>query len=147
MAQKSGDHTNTPAQEKCGIDVEEFLRESGVMRRIQQQAFDCDIKRRAKQHGFEVLKISHRHDPAIEMALYFGTENRKQLRSRVQSKIARLLKNEVVPVPSSKIFSRYRPQYRTNQLRPELGLNRGHANRENDTTMPVGNVPSRMDER
>jgi|SRR5882724_1832326 len=108
MAQKSGDHTNTPAQEKCGIDVEEFLRESGVMRRIQQQAFDCDIKRRAKQHGFEVLKISHRHDPAIEMALYFGTENRKQLRSRVQSKIARLLKNEVVPVPSSKIFSRYR---------------------------------------
>src|SRR6266478_2274722 len=64
MAQTSADRTDTLAQENCGIDVEEFMRESGVLRRIQQQAFDCDIKRRAKQHGFEVLKISHRHDQA-----------------------------------------------------------------------------------
>src|SRR6266478_4554728 len=108
MAPTSTDPTDTLAQENCGIDVGEFMREPGVLGRIQQQAFDCDIKRRAKQHGFEVLKISHRHDPAIEMALYFGTENRKQLRSRVQSKIARLLTNQIVPVPSSKIFSRFR---------------------------------------
>lgn len=79
-----------------------------MLGRIQRQAFDCDLKRRANEHGFEVLKISHRHDPAIEVSLYFGTENGQHLKYRLRSKVARLLKNQIVPVPASKVFCRYR---------------------------------------
>lgn len=101
-------NTTTAVSESSPIEVEAFLRESGVLGRIQRQAFDCDLKRRANEHGFEVLRISHRHDPAVEVSLYFGTENGQPLKYRLRSKVARLLKNQIVTVPASKVFCRYR---------------------------------------
>jgi hypothetical protein len=54
------------------------------------------------------LKISHRHDPVVEVSLHFGTFKRQQSKYWLRSKVARFLKSQIVPVPELKVFCRYR---------------------------------------
>lgn len=53
-------------------EVAQFLHDSGVLRAMQQDTLDVNLRCVANSQGLEVLHISHWHHPAVEMALYLG---------------------------------------------------------------------------
>jgi hypothetical protein len=98
------DPTTTSAED----EVAQFLRDSGVLRAMQQDAMDLNLRQVANSQGFELLHISHRHDPAVEMALYLGDVEDHRNTVRLRSKVCRLLHAASVRVSASNVFARYR---------------------------------------
>ena len=89
-------------------EVAQFLRDSGVLRAMQQDALEVNLRRVANSQGFELLHISHRHHPAVELALYLGDAGGQQNSVRLRSEVCRLLRAASVRVSASKLFARYR---------------------------------------
>ena len=89
-------------------EVAQFLHDSGVLRAMQQDALEVNLRRVANSQGFELLHISHRHHPAVELALYMGDIGEHQNSVRLRSEVCRLLRAASVRVSASKVFARYR---------------------------------------
>jgi hypothetical protein len=51
-------------------EVAQFLRNSGVLRDMQRQALEINLRHVATEQGFELLHISHRHHPVVEFSAY-----------------------------------------------------------------------------
>ena len=88
-------------------EMARFLRESGVLREMQQQALEVNLRRVANARGFEVLCVSHRHHPAVELSLYIG-EWAQSNPVRLRSQVCRLFRAASLRVSASKVFARYR---------------------------------------
>ena len=88
-------------------DVAQFLRDSGVLRTMQQDALDVNLRRVANGQGFELLHISHRHHPAVELSLYLGDVPEYRNSVRLRAKVCRLIRAASMRVSASKVFARY----------------------------------------
>ena len=89
-------------------DFRQFLRESGVLRDMQQDALHANLRCVANSQGFELLHISHRHHPAVELSVYMGNQDEHNNSVRLRSQVCRLLRAASVRVSASKVFARYR---------------------------------------
>lgn len=89
-------------------EVARFLRESGVLLAMQQQALEANLHHVANSQGFELLHVSHRHHPAVELSLYLGDLDDRHNTVRLRSEVCRLLRTASVRVSASKVFARYR---------------------------------------
>jgi hypothetical protein len=88
-------------------EVAQFLRDSGVLRAMQQQALEVNLRRVANDQGFELLHMSCRHHPALEFSAYMGNLDDHQNPVRLRSKVCRLLRAASVRVSASNVFARY----------------------------------------
>ena len=89
-------------------EVAQFLRESGVLRAMQEETLEANLRRVANSQGFELLHISHRHHPVVELALYLGDVDYHRNTVRLRSEVCRLLRTASVCVSASTVFARYR---------------------------------------
>ena len=89
-------------------DCSQLLRDSGVLRAMQQDALDINLRDVANSQGFELLHISHRHHPAFEFSVYMGSQDEHRNTVRLRSEVCRLLHAASVRVSASKVFARYR---------------------------------------
>ena len=89
-------------------EVAHFPRNSGVLRAMQQQTMQVNLRRVANSQGCELLHISHRHYPAVELSLYMGNAMGQYNPVRLRSEVCRLLHAASVCVSASKVFARYR---------------------------------------
>ena len=88
--------------------VAQLLRDSGVLRAMQQDALDVNLRCVANSQGFELLHISHRHHPAVELSIYLGNLEEHCNTVRLRSKVCRLLHAASVRVSAANVFARYR---------------------------------------
>lgn len=89
-------------------EVAQFLRNSGVLRAMQQQTMEVNLRRVATGQGFEILHVSHRHYPAVELSLYMGDLAGQYNPVRLRSEVCCLLRAASLRVSASKVFARYR---------------------------------------
>lgn len=89
-------------------EVAQFLRKSGVLRAMQQQAMEVNLCRIADSEGFEVLHISHRHHPVAVLSLYMGDAAEQYNPVRLRSEVCRLLRIASLRVSASNVFVRHR---------------------------------------
>jgi hypothetical protein len=89
-------------------EVARFLRDSGVLRAMQQQALEVNLRHVANSRGFELLHISHWHHPAVEFSAYIGDLDGHRNTVHLRSEVCRLLHAASVRVAASKVFARYR---------------------------------------
>ena len=97
-----------PPKAKPLFDADQFVRESPVWRRMQYDILKANLRRVANDQGFEVLHISHRHHPAVELSLYLGTEEQHHDHFRLRSNVCRFLNAAAIQVPPFNVFARYR---------------------------------------
>jgi F420-dependent methylenetetrahydromethanopterin dehydrogenase len=93
---------------KANDEVAQLLRDSGVLRAMQRDTLDANLRDVANRQGFELLHISHRHHPAVEFTAYLGNQEEHQNTVRLRSEICRLLRAASVRVSASNVFARYR---------------------------------------
>ena len=89
-------------------EMAQFLRNSGVLRDLQQQAMGVNLRQVANGQGFEILNISPRHHPAVEFSAYMGNQHEHSNTVRLRSEVCRLLRAASVRVSASNVFARYR---------------------------------------
>ena len=89
-------------------EIVQFLRDSGVLRGMQQQALEVNLHHVANCQGFEILHISHRHYPVVEFSAYMGDLDDRHNTVHLRSQVCRLLRAASVRVCSSNVFARYR---------------------------------------
>jgi hypothetical protein len=103
---------STPTSEQTSTftdaDFNQLLRDSGVLRAMQQDALDVNLRCVANSQGFELLHISHRHHPAVELSIYLGNLEEHCNTVRLRSKVCRLLHAASVRVSAANVFARYR---------------------------------------
>ena len=87
-------------------EVEQFLHNSGVLRAMQQQAFEINLRTEANNQGFEILHISHRHHPAVEFSVIMGDLQGHKHPVLLRSRVCRLLWAASVCVSVSNVFAR-----------------------------------------
>jgi hypothetical protein len=85
-----------------------FLRESGALQVMQQDALEVNLRCVADSQGFELVHISHRHHPAVELSLHMGDSEEHRNTVRLRSEVCRLLHAASVRVSASKVFASYR---------------------------------------
>lgn len=88
--------------------VAQFLRDSGVLRAMQQQVLEVNLRQVAERQGCEVLHVSHRHHPVVEFSICMGQLDDHRNIVRLRSKVYRLLRAASVGVSTSRVFARYR---------------------------------------
>ena len=81
-------------QESPLFDADQFVQESPVWLRM--------------QYDIEVLHVSHRHHPAVELSLYLGTEEQHHDHFRLRSNVCGFLNAAAIQVPPCNVFARYR---------------------------------------
>jgi F420-dependent methylenetetrahydromethanopterin dehydrogenase len=89
-------------------EAAQFLRESGVLRAMQRDAMDINLRDVANGQGFELLHISHRHHPVVEFSVYMGNQHEHHNTVRLRYEVCRLLRAASVRVSASNVFARYR---------------------------------------
>jgi hypothetical protein len=89
-------------------EMEQFLRDSGVLLAMQQQALEVHLRQVAERQGFEVLHVSHRHHPVVEFSIGMGQLDDHRNIVRLRSKVCRLLRAASVRVSAASVFARYR---------------------------------------
>ena len=89
-------------------EIAQFLRDSGVIRAMQQQALEANLRHVASSQGFEVLHVSHRHYPAVEFSAYMGDLDDRHNTVHLRAQVCRLLRAASVRVRASNVFARYR---------------------------------------
>lgn len=88
--------------------VARFLRETGVLREMQQQTMEVNLRQVANGKGFEIFHVSHRHHPVVEFSIYMGEMDEHCNPVRLRSEVCRLLRAASVRVSASRVFARYR---------------------------------------
>jgi hypothetical protein len=68
-------------------EMEQFLRDSGVLLAMQQQALEVNLRQVAEPQGFEVLHVSHRHHPVVEFSIGMGQLDDHRNIVRLRSKV------------------------------------------------------------
>jgi len=101
-------HTSEQTSTFTDADFNQLLRDSGVLRAMQQDALHANLRYVAESQGFELLHISHRHHPAVELSVYMGEWEEHHNTVRLRSKVCRLLHAASVRVPAANVFARYR---------------------------------------
>ncbi|MGO8927698.1 MAG: hypothetical protein ACLQU3_12505 [Limisphaerales bacterium] len=101
--------TPTSAQTRTSTDAfcSQLLRDSGVLRDMQQHALNVNLRCAAENQGFDLLDISHRHHPAVEFSVHMGCLEEHCNAVRLRSKVCRLL-HAAVRVSAANVFARYR---------------------------------------
>ena len=87
-------------------EAAQFLRQSGFLRRLQQDALYANLRVAAHSYGCEVLHISYRHHPAVEFSVIMGDLQEHKNPALLCAKVCRLLWAASVHVSSSKVFVR-----------------------------------------
>jgi hypothetical protein len=87
-------------------EAAQFLRKSGVLRQLQQQALEVNLRQAAHGQGSEILHISHRHQPAVEFSVLMGDLQEHKDPVLLRSKVCRLLWAASVRVSVSNVFAR-----------------------------------------
>jgi hypothetical protein len=103
---------STPTSEQTSTftdaDFNQLLRDSGVLRDMQQDALHANLRCVAESQGFELLHISYRRHPAVEFSVHMGCQEEHCNSVRLRSKVCRLLHAASVRVSASNVFARYR---------------------------------------
>ena len=103
------DPTLQQAPEKVPLfDADRFVRESPAWRRMQYDSLNANLRLVANDQVFEVLHISHRQHPAVELSLYLGTEEQHHGHFRLRSNGCRFLNAAAIQVTPCNVFARYR---------------------------------------
>ena len=101
-------HTSEQTSTFTDADFNQLLRDSGVLRAMQQDALHVNLRWVAESQGFDLLHISHRRHPAVEFSVHMGCQEEHCNSVRLRSKVCRLLHAASVRVSASNVFARYR---------------------------------------
>jgi hypothetical protein len=88
-------------------EVETFLRESGWLAKLQQDAFDRVIYDFTADAGLEVACIRHHHHPAVEMTVCVPDHVGGDI-GRVRKTLFQAFRQSGWPVPRNKLLLRAR---------------------------------------
>lgn len=89
-------------------DPEQFLRESGIIRQMQQAILENNVRRVSNEQGFEVVGLKFINPSVVRLTTYVGNEDEQRTNLRCRSMIHGLLRSAGVSVPRIKLFARYR---------------------------------------
>ena len=90
------------------IEVEQFLRDSGVVRDLQQRVVGVSLCRVEKSQGFAIINISHRRHPAVEFSAVIDSMEDGRNSALLHMRVRRLLGAASIRVSASNVFARHR---------------------------------------